>query len=126
MRLAPEFTSNEINNQNINRSLFIAKKGASIMKKRTIIYLYLGILLVTMTLLFAFTCSVGAKDSNTVHLGLPGIFRLVDQDKNLIPDHVAFSVKVSGSYKGERLWLCGELQALIKDEWQTISSDGTV
>ena len=55
---------------------------------------------------------------------LPGFTRpvfLVDANDNQLPDHLGFTVLVKGNYAGEKFWLCGELQALVGDEWQTLA-----
>jgi len=49
-----------------------------------------------------------------------GYFSLYDADQNLVPDHLAFTLDLPAEYTGEVLWVCGELQAMVNNQWQTI------
>lgn len=86
---------------------------------------FLLILFIQILLVFTLHLAADAQEPpDRLKLQLPGRFYLVDQDHNLLPDHLAFSVWVDGKLTSEHFWLCGELQALIDNNWQTVAFTG--
>ncbi|HEY8345383.1 MAG TPA: hypothetical protein VIL66_09380 [Bacillota bacterium] len=51
-------------------------------------------------------------------------FALADIDQNTIPDHLTYTVQLDHASIDGQFWLCGELQALINGQWQTIAYTG--
>lgn len=63
----------------------------------------------------------GSQGEEGFYPALPGRFFLEDANGNQVPDHLGFTVSVKGNYAGEKFWLCGELQALVGENWQTLA-----
>ncbi len=89
------------------------------MKKSSARYLILFFPIVLGVFLLAPV--TGSQGEEGFYPALPGRFFLVDANDNQLPDHLGFTVLVKGNYAGEKFWLCGELQALVGDEWQTLA-----
>lgn len=51
-------------------------------------------------------------------------FSLADIDQDSIPDHLAYTIQMDHTSTNGQFWLCGELQALINGQWQTIAYTG--
>lgn len=62
----------------------------------------------------------GEVPTDPSHLQFSGRFSLIDANQNMVPDHLGFSLDSPEEYSGEVLWVCGELQAMINNQWQTI------
>lgn len=94
--------------------------------KKTIFFRFLlsALLLQPMLICFNQRIAKGEAPAGSIDLKLPGQFFLVDQDQDLIPDHLGFSVQVDGEITGSRLWLSGELQTLVENNWRTIAYSG--
>ena len=98
------------------------------MKHSTARYLVLFLSLFFLSLVFFLVPGVfflapvtGSQGEEGFYPALPGRFFLADANENQVPDHLGFTVLVKGNYAGEKFWLCGELQALVGDDWQTLA-----
>ena len=98
------------------------------MKHSTARYLVLFLSLFFLFLVFFLAPGVfflapvtGSQGEEGFYPALPGRFFLADANGNQVPDHLGFTVLVKGNYTGEKFWLCGELQALVGDDWQTLA-----
>ncbi len=101
--------------------IIVAIKGAMNMAKKHPGY-YL-VLLIVIQILLVFSLRLLAKGespSDSPLLNFPGCFELVDADQNFVPDHLGFSLQLTEDYLGGTIWVCGELQAMINNQWQTI------
>lgn len=83
---------------------------------------YYLVLLIVIQLLLVFSLHLLARGEdlpNYSNASVSGNFQLVDADGNSIPDHLSYSVRTD-NYSEGMVWLCGELQAMINGQWQTI------
>jgi|GEM_PF-1015390 len=81
---------------------------------------FLFVLLIQVLLVFSLNVMARSEEIPEAS----GYFSLQDIDGNSIPDHLLYSVQVDPQVTKEGFWLCGELQAVIDGEWQTIAYSG--
>src|SRR5690554_6765185 len=96
-----------------------SNKGGFPMKHSTARYLILFLSFAFGVFLLAPV--TGSQGEEGFYPALPGRFFLADANGNQVPDHLGFTVLVKGNYAEKKFWLCGELQALVGDNWQTLA-----
>ncbi|NLW56406.1 MAG: hypothetical protein GX050_07320 [Firmicutes bacterium] len=81
------------------------------------------VLLILIQTVAIFSLQTQAKGEVAAAFASPefsGYFSLIDANQNMVPDHLGFTLNLPAEYSGEVLWVCGELQAMINNQWQTI------
>jgi hypothetical protein len=83
--------------------------------------LYLVLVLATQILLI-FSLKLLAKGAapQGEPLNFPNRFDLVDANQNGTPDHLGFFLSLPLESRPDVFWVCGELQAMVNNQWRTI------
>jgi hypothetical protein len=84
---------------------------------------FLFVLLVQILLVFSLNVMARSEDLSSFVQDTP-YFSLTDIDQDSIPDHLAYTIHVEPDLASRHFWLCGELQAVIDGDWQTIAYTG--
>ncbi|NLW59020.1 MAG: hypothetical protein GX073_01565 [Firmicutes bacterium] len=87
-------------------------------KKNSGFYL-LFLCTIPILLVCALPLSAQGETRSDAVLTFSGHFTLVDADGNGIPDHLGYLLQLPAS-RPDVVWVCGELQALIDQQWRTI------
>ncbi|HHW12544.1 MAG TPA: hypothetical protein GXX33_06035 [Firmicutes bacterium] len=79
------------------------------------------VLLIIIQILLVFSLHLLARGAAPPGepLTFSGRFTLVDGDGNGIPDHLGYFLPLPAS-RPDVVWVCGELQAMIDQQWRTI------
>lgn len=80
------------------------------------------VFVITIQILLVFSLSLMAKGAAppVESLNFPSRFDLVDADFNGTPDHLGYFLTLPTESRPDVFWVCGELQAMINNQWRTI------
>lgn len=84
---------------------------------------YYLVLLISIQILLVFALNLLAKGETPASggvLSFAGRFDLVDADGNGTPDHLGYFLQLPAGARPDRLWVCGELQVMVDNQWRTI------